>query len=185
MKVLILIWIIVNVFSCGQLSCITDNELSKKDNKKEHTTTIISTDTIQLKLSKNIENVIIEYWDNYYANSFIFEVKNKGKGVEVNYRGETLFKKRKTLTELITLNHLIGYINQFYIDKEVEIVLKRTKRDYIESTDYPNIKVIGYQRGKKIFSTKTQIGEEDYDVEYNPQFMEFYQLLDSLARDNR
>lgn len=76
----------------------------------------------------------------------------------------------------------IRNINRFYIDKEAEIELKRTKRDYIESTDYPYIKVIGYRGGKEVFTTDTQIGEEDYDVEYNPQFLEFYKFLDSLVK---
>lgn len=66
------------------------------------------------------------------------------------------------------------YINQFYIDKEDNIILNRTKREYLESTDYPYIKVVGYQNKKEVFNVSTQIGEEEYDVEYHPEFLEFY-----------
>ena len=38
-----------------------------------------------------------------------------------------------------------------------------------------------YRDGKKIIYNRTQIGEEEYDVEYNPKFLEFYKFLDCLV----
>jgi len=78
-------------------------------------------------------------------------------------------------------NKFVNYINLFYIDCTEEIVLEKKKRQYIVSTDYPDVVTEGYKDGKKIIYNRTQIGEEEYDVEYNPKFLEFYKFLDCLV----
>lgn len=77
---------------------------------------------------------------------------------------------------------LISNITQFYINKEDKIILNKTKRDYIRSMDYPYIKVIGYRNKKEIFNEAMKIGDEEYDIEYNPKFLEFYEFLDLLVK---
>ena len=139
-------------------------------------------DSTDKELSKNIDKIIIQYWDNYYANNFIFNILSTNKKPEITYRGETLFTEKKILKDSVTSKRLINYINQFYIDKKERIIINRSKRDHLESSDYPKIRVIGYRIKNKVFDVKTQIGESEYDVKYNPKFIEFYQLLDSLAK---
>jgi hypothetical protein len=53
-------------------------------------------------------------------------------------------------------NKFVNYINLFYIDCTEEIVLEKK-------------------------NNRTQIGEEEYDVEYNPKFLEFNKFLDCLV----
>ena len=139
-------------------------------------------DSTDKKLSKNIDKIIIQYWDNYYANNFIFNILSTNKKPEITYRGETLFTEKKILKDSVTSKRLINYINQFYIDKKERIIINRSKSDHLESSDYSKIRVIGYRNKNKVFDVKTRIGESEYDVEYNPKFVEFYQLLDSLAK---
>ena len=136
--------------------------------------------TIKTNLSKNIDSVIIEYWNSFYANTFIFNVSNDS---DIRFKGEKIFKEEKTVNSLEKHNRLMNYINQFYIDKEDEIILKKTLRGYIESTDYPFIKVIGYRENKEVFNKNVQIGEERYEIEYHPEFIEFYEFLERLIED--
>lgn len=89
----------------------------------------------------------------------------------------------KEVCERKTVHKIERYISLFYISKEDNIVLNRTKRDYIESTDYPYIKVVGYQNKKEVFNVNTQIGDEEYDIEYHPDFIDFYEFLDSLVKE--
>ena len=77
--------------------------------------------------------------------------------------------------------HLLLEFSLFYIDCTEEIVLEKKKRQYIVSTDYPDVVTEGYKDGKKIIYNRTQIGEEEYDVEYNLEFLEFYKFLDRLV----
>ncbi len=89
----------------------------------------------------------------------------------------------KEVCERKTVLQIKRYISQFYLDKEDKIILNKTKRDYILSTDYPYIKVNGYQDGKEVFDKRSQLGDEEYDIDFNPTFLEFYEFLDSLVKE--
>lgn len=78
-------------------------------------------------------------------------------------------------------NRAIKYINQFYIDKKEKIIVNRTKREYFQSSDYPYIQVIGYRDVEVVFKNKTQIGDEVFDVEFHPVFLEFHKFLIDLV----
>ena len=124
-----------------------------------------------------IDSVVVVYWKSTEANEYQFYYSDKILQIRSEYFG---FKK--SVENKQSIQTFLKYINIFYIDKEKEIVLNRTKRDYLESTDYPNIKVIGYKNKKEVFNINTQIGEEEYDVEFNPKFLEFYEFLDNLVK---
>lgn len=81
------------------------------------------------------------------------------------------------------VNQIKQYISKFYLNKEEKIILSKAKKEYLESTDYPYIKVIGYQNNKEVFNVNTQIRDEEYDIEYHPKFLEFYEFLDSLVKE--
>lgn len=133
-----------------------------------------------LILSANIDRVEILclFFGKYSNKSFRLFLSNTNLNI-INAADEkdTIYVDYKR-----NKRKLIRNINRFYINKEEEIVLKKIKRDYIKSTDYPYIKVIGYRGMKEIFNTETQIGEEDYNVEYNPQFLKFYEFLNNLIK---
>lgn len=169
------------MLSCRYLSSNTGNELSQKEEVINYVV-MPKTDTTKLRLSKGVEKVIIEYWSNYYANNFVFTVLSSKAKTEITYKGEVLFTEKKTLKDSVACNRLITYINQFYIDKKDSIILKKLKNNETLITDYPSIRVLGYKKEKEIFNTKTQIGEEEYDVEFNPIFLEFYEFLDNLVK---
>lgn len=124
-----------------------------------------------------IDSVIVEYWKSTEANEYTFYYSDEILQISSGY-----FDFEKRIEDKHIRQEFKKYVNQFYIDKENKIILSRTKRDYIVSTDYPYIRVIGYKDKKEVFTVNTQIGEEEYDVEYHPQFIEFYEFLDSLVK---
>jgi hypothetical protein len=125
-----------------------------------------------------IDSVVVKYWKSTEANEYSFYYSDEILQIRSEYFG---FKK--SIEDKQIIQAFLKYVNQFYIDKEKEIVLNRTKRSYLESTDYPYINAIGYKNNKEVFNVNTQIGEEEYDVEYHPKFLEFYEFLDSLTKE--
>jgi len=124
-----------------------------------------------------IDSVFVDYWKGTEANEYQFYYSNKILEIKSEYLG-----LRKRIDNKQSIQAFLEYINLFYLDKEKEIILNRTKSEYLESTDYSNIKVKGYKKKKEIFNESTQIGEEKYDIEFNPKFLEFYEFLDNLVK---
>ena len=124
-----------------------------------------------------IDSVVVKYWKSTEANEYLYYYSDEILQIRSEYFG---FKK--SVEDKQSIQAFLKYVNQFYIDKEKEIVLNRTKRGYLESTDYPYIKAMGYKNKEEVFNATTQIGEEEYDVEYHPKFLEFYEFLDNLVK---
>ncbi len=151
--------------------------VQKEDMKKAQFITVTNKE-ISIKL--NLDNIEIYYWDTNEANIYIFEY-SKGKiNISDEYSGYN-----KILEDKLYIQTLLKYINLFYIDKKEKIVLKRTKLNYMQSSEPPIITVIGYKEGKEVFKEVTEIGAEEYDIEFNPKFLEFYEFLDNLVEDNK
>jgi len=136
------------------------------DNKVEDTTFI---------LANNITNV--EIWCTFLSKNFYLYITNS----QIKYVDKRNESKFYLIENINVKNKIINYINMFYIEKTEKIILKKIKRDYIISTDYPFIRTTGFKGKQKIFNKDVHIGEELYDVEYNPIFLEFYELLKSFS----
>lgn len=131
----------------------------------------------QFKVAKDIDEIVIKYWDNYYANTFVFKILSYKDEVIITYNGEILFKKEKTLSDLNKKNTLIKYINQFYIDKSSEIIINTKNEEELEG-DYPFVRVIGIKDGVQVFNIYTIIKD---NIEYHSEFIEFYELLRKIS----
>lgn len=177
-KLLYIIGIII-LISCGHISSDADYNLSNKENTGR-SSVIINKDTIHSLLSKNIEKVTIEYWDNYYANSYIFEINSNKKGTNVSYWGDPLFTEKSKLTEPVAQNRLISYINMFYIEKKEDIILGANENEPI-ITENSSLSVTTFKKGKQL--SKEHIKIESHII-YHPQFVEFYQFLDSIVKNH-
>jgi len=177
MKTIILICIVLSIISCNQssLSETKDDTFPKviDDNM------VVKQDTVKLILAKNLDRIVIEYWDNINANTFVFVISNDS---DITFYGEEVSKEIRHINSIAIHNHIVASVNRFYINKEEKIVLKRSKRNYLKSSEYPDIRVIGYREGKEVFNKHTQIGNEEYDLEFNPKFIAFYELLSGLIR---
>lgn len=134
----------------------------------------------QFKIAKDIDEVVIKYWDNYYANTFVFKLLSYKDEVIITYEGEVLFKEKKTLSDLNKKHTLIKYINQFYIDKSSEIIIN-TKNEEELVADYPFVRVIGIKDEVQVFNIYTIIKD---NIEYHSEFIEFYELLREISQSS-
>jgi hypothetical protein len=136
----------------------------------------VNIDTVKRNLLKDMDSVIVKYWNNY-----LYTIKYLNNDTLIINRTQSYCKDLKIYDSPEKLQSFVVYINLFYIDKSEEIILSRKKRSMIISTDYPNIRVIGYKKGKEMFNKKVQIGEESYDIEYNPEYLNFFELIKKLG----
>lgn len=123
----------------------------------------------------NIDSIVVKYWKSTEANEYSYRYNNKSLRIKGQYFGLNTKTSNPT-----TINKFINYINSFYIDKTERIILKKIKQPMMV-TDYPIITVAGYKGGKQIFKEHTQIGSEDYEIKFNPKFLNFYKFLDHLT----
>ena len=184
------------------ISCSVDT--SKKDNEVSVIDSVVKQeiqlpDTI-VKLSGNIER--IEIWGAFMGGGgfdlFVsdFEIKCNARYTTKYVNQYIYIDTTFIIDDIKKRNKIINSINMFYIEETEKIYFKRTKSLEGFITDYPFIRVKAFTKGKKKFEKDTQIGtinEEEkgdtiimedatYRYEYNPKFMEFYELLESLVK---
>lgn len=177
---ILVIFVLLTLYSCLGEERKTEQFNVNSNTKKEKQSHEKKIDTVTL--SKKIDSVKVVglFFGEYRDKAFTLYLSNNYvKGVFHHKE-----KKNFTVNSLSDRNKLVKYINQFYIEESEKIILNRTKKEYIVSSDYPYIQVISYKDGKELFKNKTQIGEENYNIEYNPRFLEFYKFLDYIAKKN-
>ncbi len=171
----ILILLCVFLLSCnGQ-----QQKSNKKDNSNDTNVALVQKDykrTERTVLGVDSLTITCLMFGVGSDKSFVIKSSNI-KSVWINFHNE---KERGEFSQE-EINHLWYFVKLFYIDKKEKIVLNRTKRACMVSSDYPFIEVIGYKEGKEDFKKSRYIGAEVYDIEFNPKFLEFYEFLDSLV----
>lgn len=174
------ILLFVLLYSCNNKSKVPSGEMYQETNISNTELLKDKIEQKQFKISKDIDEVVIKYWDNYYANTFVFKLLNHKDEVIITYQGEVLFKEEKTLSDLNKKNILIKYINQFYIDKSSEIIIN-TKNEEELVADYPFVRVIGIKDEVQVFNIYTIIKD---NIEYHSEFIEFYELLREISQSS-
>lgn len=181
------------VISCGRIEKekeiknqkakeITKNILSENDSTVYDKKTKINDDSLSLSHNVDSVEILCLFFGEYGEKSFRVLLTNKGYSIFNTYDERNIISGGVNSIK----DSLISNINHFYIDEKMEIKLNKEKRDYIRSMDYPYIKVIGYQNKKEILNKTTRIGDEEYEIDYNPKFLEFYEFyefLDSLVKE--
>lgn len=127
---------------------------------------------MQIKL----DSITVKYWKNTEANEYHFQYLDGQIQVSSQY-----FSNEKIITDTVVINKLLRYLDAFFMTRieKVEFSRKRSSDPII--TDYSSLKFEGFFNGKMVFDEIIQIGEEEYDVKFNPKFIEFYEYLDSLV----
>jgi len=83
------------------------------------------------------------------------------------------------------IDFFIQCINDFFIRQTEKIEYSRVKREDPIITDYSRLSFEIRVFNKQTINKTIQIGEEQYDITYNPRFLEFLGLIDSLVNDPR
>src|SRR5699024_5946397 len=169
-------FLVVFIISCNQTGNTDDKEIVLQE--------VYSSDVNQISNRQNskldsVEIRIVSFTRPVLEATFVLK-DDCIDIISVNVNGDFI----KKLCQNESIRRIESYLSMFYLENE-KIELKRNKRNYIVSGNYPRINVSGYQDGKEIFNKQTQIGEETYDVIYNPKFLEFYEFLNEMAMANR
>lgn len=137
-----------------------------------------------IKLSRNLTKVKIKCYmfPGYTDDLYLFTLSNKSLIIE-NLSDKKEGKRQ--ITDSKILMDLIYYINEFYIDKKSKIVTAKTKRNFIQSTDYPFINVQGFKMDNEIFDKSVRIGDDSYHLEFNQHFIDFFVLLKNLISSDK
>lgn len=140
------------------------------NSKAAHSSIVEMKQEIQIKA----DSIIVNYWKSTEANEYHFSYTKEKIEIRSAY-----FNFEKSINEVRITQQFLRFINQFYIDKTEKIILSK-EEEPAPVSDYPIISVLGYLNGKKIIEEKTKIYS---NVEFNPQFLEFYEFLDNLIKE--
>lgn len=152
--------------SCDQLSHNTDSNKNMS---------IIEKQSSQIGL----DSVAVSYLRNADANEYILKYSNGEMQITCNYSSF-----EKLISDKDIIDKFISYIDDFFITKSEKIEYSRLKSLDPIVADYSMLKFDIFLENKPVVKESIQIGEEEYDIEYNPKFLEFYEFLDSLVKVN-
>ena len=155
-------------------SSCTDSNNQEKMNKSVVAETTANTSSSNS--SKKYESIEIKYWNGY--NGKVHKLKlEKGQlrvYCDVNKVEFDIDKKDKK-------SLLVRLVERFYIEKTDEIILFKKKSDVVTTSNYSSIEVKVKDKGKILVDERTQIGSEEYEIEFNPEFIELYELIQELT----
>jgi len=141
--------------------------------------------TVNLKSSGNIlhkeisyrpDSVIIEYWGNIKPNEYKIKYHDGSLHVRGIYNDYSVDLKDNNI-----IDKFAYYADMFFISKTEKIVLSKTKRDNIVVSDYARLQITIYAENQKALDESIILGDDEYDIEYNPKFLEFYDFIYQLT----
>lgn len=155
-------------------SSCTNSDNQEKMNKSVVAETTANTSSSNS--SKKYESIEIKYWNGY--NGKVHKLKlEKGQLRVYCDVSEVEFdidkKDEKSL--------LVRLIERFYIDKTDSIALAKNKSEDALVSNYSSIEVKVMDKGKLLADQRTQIGSEEYEIEFNPEFIKLYELIQELT----
>ncbi len=170
----VVITCIVLLISCNQVG---------EGNKIKQSSLIIKQDGhVENNKGKmvDLDSIIVKYWESTKANNYYF--KYDGNTIIINSQYFSIGKK---ISSEKIIERFLGYIDVFFIAKSEMIEIERKVADDPISTDFSTISVEGYRNGNAVFKKGVKIGEESYEIKYNPRFTEFIEFLDKLITEKR
>lgn len=123
-----------------------------------------------------VDSVVVIYWA-IDANEYIFIYSQGNLQIHSSSKNTTF---QKCISDSHIIDQFLDYIDIFFVTKSETIVISKVKGDPIV-TDYPDITFKLYFENELVHKQTIQYGEEGYDIEYNPKFVEFYTFLDNLV----
>ncbi|MBQ8069791.1 MAG: hypothetical protein IJ202_02950 [Bacteroidales bacterium] len=148
----------------------------------------MSIDTISVfetpKSMIGVDSIMLTYVSPYDGFFYVFKYSNGELKIARTWEGRTItnFPLRKDPSKNMIMNKFIDNVDAFFITKSEKIEFNKVKRDNQIFSDYPVLTYELFLENKSVIKQTIQIGYEDYDVEYNPKFLAFYEFLDNLVR---
>lgn len=139
---------------------------------------IIVNDTTPFsQLPYGIDSLVIIYWAGTKAMEYIITIPNMLK----TSLKEGFSDARQSIDSPCLTRSIMSYLQSFYIDETIPIIVSKRRREFVVSGDYSCLSIKAYKKGKCIMSKDTQMGEERYDVIYHPDFIVLWNLLNELV----
>jgi len=123
----------------------------------------------------NLDSLSVKYWKSTEANEYWFKYSDNSIQISSQY-----FSLNRKILKESTISKFLNYIEVFFISKTQAVEITRERRKESIITDYPVLTVKCYKSGKEIINRTIQIGEEEFEIKYTPEFIEFYEFLDDL-----
>lgn len=133
-------------------------------------------------IQDRIECVVVEYWAH---DAFVYIIHYSRDGLEITRTIDktiTISSDKKHISDDDINDRFTNYIDALFITGSERIEYSRSKSSDPCITDYPMLNFLIKYDGDKSISKAIQIGDEQYDIIYNPFFLEFYDFLDELVR---
>lgn len=120
-----------------------------------------------------MDSVLVEYYDTQ-----IYDIKySGGKITLLGY----IPRFKYQIFDIETIDRFINFIDVFFVTKNEIVEIARKKTGDIIVADYPCLFITVYLKKRVIKETVT-IGNEMYNIEYNPLFLEFYEFVDNIKQ---
>lgn len=155
-------------------SSCTNSSKQEKMNKSVVAET--TTNTSSTKSSKKYESIEIKYWNGYNAKVHKLKLEKGQLRVYCDVSEVEFDIDKKDEKSL-----LVRLVERFYIEKTDSIALARHKSEDALVSNYSSIEVKVRDKGKILVDERTQIGSEEYKIEFNPEFMKLYELIQQLT----
>lgn len=179
-------WYIMALFFVISCNCISHGGNTQRNESISNTILISEQDSVVECVSKNsdylpeIDSVVVTYWPSTDARWLIISYSNGIIRVS-----EYFSAFQEQFSNRVIIDTFLSYIDSFFITKSEKIEISRVKRDDQICTDYTTLSFEIFLKNKSVIKQTHQIGYEDYDVEYNPLFLAFYEFLDNLCMDSK
>lgn len=178
----------VNVSFILMLFVITCNHNLHNNHNNFSVVQKMSIDTVSEFETPNtmigVDSIRLIYVSPHDGFHYLFKYSNGELKIARTWEGRTISNiplNKDSSIEMI-VDRFIDSIDSFFISKSDSIEFKKVRRDYQICSDYPVLSYEIYLENKSVIKQTLQIGYEEYDVEYNPKFLEFYEFLDNLLR---
>ena len=124
-----------------------------------------------------VDSLLLTYNCSYDASCYDFKYSN---GEIHILRAFPNVPFERHVSDRETIDKFMHYINVLFLTESEAIIESRKKRVAPIVSDYSSISLKLFVKKQPFKEMTIAIGEEGYDIEYNPIFLAFYEFLHSL-----
>lgn len=160
------------------IAVLTSSCSNGKSQKKVDDNIVLETtyNTSSSNSNKEFSSIEIKHWNGYVARLHRLQYS---EDVLKLYCDENGFKYK--IDNKTQMNQLVDLIKRFYINRSDKIILSKKKSNVVTTSNYSSIQVKVMNKEKLLTDQKTQIGSEEYEIEFNPEFIKLYELIQELT----
>ncbi len=152
------------------------DNINNQEEMSYNVVTETKVDMISSDKSKKYECIGIKYWNSYNAKVHKLKLEKGQLRIYCDV-SEVEF----VIDEKDKKNLLIRLVERFYIEKTDSIILAKYKSEDALISNYSSIEFKVRNKEELLVNERTQIGSDSYEIEYNPEFIKLYELIQQLT----